>query len=104
MLDLGEIERKLLMANNAISTDDNGCEILRGLDPAESNFVIAVECASRENIRADEAEAYRKLRQKHLSSRQMNNLKFEDRKHISLAQACGLKLEKTIETVICCSL
>ncbi|USX12830.1 hypothetical protein NHH88_24570 [Oxalobacteraceae bacterium OTU3CAMAD1] len=80
MLNLGEIERKLLSVNNAISTDGNGGEVLRGLSVAESNFVVAVEQTASENVGAAESEAYKELRRKHLSSRQMHNVRSADRK------------------------
>jgi len=79
MLNLGEIERKLLNMNNAISTDGNGGEVLRGLSVPESNFVIAVEQTARENVGAAESEAYRELRRKHLTSRQMHNVRSVER-------------------------
>jgi hypothetical protein len=80
MLNLGELERKLLKANNALSTDCKGDEVLRGLDQAESDFVVAVESTSNENIGAAESDAYRALRRKHLASRQMHNLQPESRR------------------------
>nr|WP_315221055.1 hypothetical protein [uncultured Duganella sp.] len=98
MLNLGEIERKLLNVNNAISTDGNGGEVLRGLSVAESNFVVAVEQTASENIGAAESEAYRELRRKHLSSRQMHNVRSADRKN-DVTQRVADTLPRSVDDI-----
>lgn len=75
MLNLEEIERKLLRANNAIATDKDGEEVLRGLNAEESNFVLSVEQSAGENVGVVESDAYRELRRKHLMSRQLHNMR-----------------------------
>ena len=76
MLNIDDIERKLLEANNALSTDSEGRETLRGLNLVESNFVLAVEHFASENVGAAESVTYRELRRKHLASRQQFNVRY----------------------------
>lgn len=69
MLYRGEIERELLLARNALSSDENGAEVLRGLTFAESSFVLAVDRSAVHNIGAAESFLYRQLRKRHLDAR-----------------------------------
>jgi hypothetical protein len=75
MLNLAEIERKMLRANDALTTDAAGAETLRGLTVDESQFVLAVERTAAENVGASESAAYRQLRDRHVTSRQLNSLR-----------------------------
>ena len=89
MLNLDDIERKLLEANNALSTDSEGRETLRGLNLVESNFVLAVEHLASENVGAAESVTYRELRRKHLASRQLFNVRSRHEPVAAAAPALG---------------
>jgi hypothetical protein len=80
MLNLAEIERKMLQANDALTTDAQGAETLRGLTVDESQFVLAVERTADQNVGAAESTAYRQLRNLHTASRQMNALQLRARR------------------------
>jgi hypothetical protein len=75
MLNLEEVERKLLQADNALTSDAHGEEVLRGLSPDESAFVMELEQAAAGSVSAADAEEYRQLRRRHIESRQMHNAK-----------------------------
>jgi hypothetical protein len=72
MLNLAEIERRMLLSNDALTVDANGTETLRGLTVNESEFVLAVERTASENVGAAESPLYKELRDRHVHSRQMN--------------------------------
>lgn len=80
MLDLAEIERKILQSSGALTIDPEGDETLLGLTVSESRFVLAVERTADQNVGAAESVVYRQLRQRHLASRQMFNIESRENK------------------------
>lgn len=74
MLKLEEVERAALQSCKALTTTQEGCETLRGLTVAESEFILAVERDQKQNAGAAESSLYHRLRQLHAHARQLNIL------------------------------
>lgn len=69
MLELREIERQLLSAACALTTDDLGNEILAGLDENESIFVVSADRLGSESLQGLEREKYLGLMIRHRRER-----------------------------------
>ena len=71
MLKLGDVERKLLQASDALTIDANGEETLRGLDVSEARFVLEMELSDRPCLDLAELRLYGQLRALHVVAKGM---------------------------------
>lgn len=68
MLKLTAREREVLLNCDALTSDDEGSEILRGLTVSESCFMLTVERDSFYVIDAAEHRLYSQLKARHLAA------------------------------------
>lgn len=78
MLKIGTVERQLLNASGALTTDGLGKEILAGLTVAESEFVLNAESCGDEQLAPDAREMYLRLRIRHRQARMVLAVKVLD--------------------------
>lgn len=74
MLDLDDGRRRDLVDRRALTVDDEGDEVLRGLTVAESYFFLRFEQYPFQAHTGGEAAIYYQLKHKHLTARCRENI------------------------------
>lgn len=73
MLDLEDRERKMLFACNALTLDDDGHEVLRGLTVSESRYVLMIDRDHSCQLNADEWRQNNHLKRLHRIARSLHS-------------------------------